>query len=216
MDTVKVFVNESGKFGNPVGIVVDENGSISFRERQDRAVNSGLSEIVFINDVSKNNISIFSPTEEIPFAGHAVIGAIYYLEKLKSSQICNISSMGTDIKVCHENNKIWVRAKLSKMPKWNFTQLSSRKEVEDINVDSTPDFKHCFVWSWIDKEKGILRARTFASDWLIPEDEANGSGSLILGMSLNKEIKILHGKGSIIYARPTDSIFGEVGGIATL
>lgn len=212
MDIIKVFVNEKGEFGNPVGIIVDEGKKFTQQERQEKATKSGLSEIVFINNIKNNNISIFSPTREIPFAGHAVIGSAFYLEKLKDSQINNIFSLGINIIVNHEKNKIWVRAELLKMPKWNFKQYKTFSEVENLTLENTKEFKHCVAWSWVDKTKGLIRARTFAPDWLIPEDEANGSGALLLSTKLNREIKINHGKGSVIYARPVDSIYGEVGG----
>ena len=84
------------------------------------------------------------------------------------------------------------------------TEVLTNKEVAIM--------EHTFVWAWVDEEKGIVRARTFASDWCIPEDEANGSGSMKLATMLNREITIIHGKGSVIYARPTNNHFAEVGG----
>ena len=58
---LRVFANEEGKFGNPVGIIVDESQVFNKDKRQQMALNSGFSEIVFINDIKKRNISIFSP-----------------------------------------------------------------------------------------------------------------------------------------------------------
>jgi hypothetical protein len=45
-----------------------------------------------------------------------------------------------------------------------------------------------------------IRARTFAPDWGVPEEEANGSGSMQLAHKLGRNLEILHGKGSIIRA----------------
>lgn len=214
MNIIKVFVNSDGQYGNPVGVIIDDGKTMSNQKRQETATASGLSEIVFINDLKTNNISIFSPTKEIPFAGHAVIGTAFFIEKQKSSQITKIISMGINIDVKHEGERIWVQAELSKMPDWNFKQLNSASDVEKLTISSTTDFEHCVVWSWINEKDGIIRARTFAPDWLIPEDEANGSGSLLLSTRLQKEIKVIHGKGSVIFAKPVDSKFGEVGGLA--
>jgi predicted PhzF superfamily epimerase YddE/YHI9 len=216
MVIVKVFVNISGEYGNPVGLIIDDGKRISGEERQKTATESGFSEIVYINNFEENDISIFSPTREIPFAGHAVIGTVFFIEKHKGGQITNIQSMGLNIDVKHELEKIWVRAELSKMPKWNFKQLETVNEVEALTISNTTDLKHCVIWSWISKTEGVIRARTFAPDWLIPEDEANGSGALLLSTILQKEIKVIHGKGSIIFAKPVDSNFGEVGGICKM
>lgn len=78
MKIVKVFVDEKNNHGNPVGIIVDEEQKYSRAQRQKLAVNSGLSEIVFVNNVKQGSISIFSPTREIPFAGHAVLGVVFF------------------------------------------------------------------------------------------------------------------------------------------
>lgn len=55
----------------------------------------------------------------------------------------------------------------------------------------------------VDKNTGIVRARTFSPDWGIPEDEANGSGAMKLAMVL---------KGSVIYANPIAAGLIELGG----
>lgn len=72
--------------------------------------------------------------------------------------------------------------------------------------------EHTFAWAWINEDKGLIRARTFAPDWGIPEDEANGSGSMQLASILERKIEVIHGKGSIIYAKPEKSHFADVGG----
>jgi len=66
MKVLNVFTNELGKFGNPVGIVVDEAQAFNKIKRHQLALNSGFSEIVFINNIQEKNISIFSPQGEIP------------------------------------------------------------------------------------------------------------------------------------------------------
>ena len=70
--------------------------------------------------------------------------------------------MGLNIDVRHEGEKIWVKTELSKMPDWNFKQLNSTSDVEKLTTSNTTDFEYCFVWSWINKEEGTIRARTFA------------------------------------------------------
>ncbi len=98
-----------------------------------------------------------------------------------------------------EGNLTWVKADLLILPEWKFEQLTKASET--------------VVWAWIDKKKGIVRARTFVSDWGIPEDEANGSGSMLLASNLGRDLIIHHGKGSIVYTRPSKPGFGEIGGL---
>ena len=63
--------------------------------------------------------------------------------------------------------------------------------------------------------KGLIRARTFAPDWGIPDDEANGSGAMKLAATLERSIEIIHGKGSVIYAKPWKADFADLGGRVT-
>jgi predicted PhzF superfamily epimerase YddE/YHI9 len=210
---INVFVNEKGEFGNPVGVIIDEKNEISSKHRQEICKNSGLSEVVFINSSKDRDISIFCPTGEIEFAGHAVIGTAWFLEKMIKSEINSLKSLGHKIAVRHEDRKIWVRADLKTMPPWNFKQLASPSDVNKIKLSDKSNFKHIFIWAWGDKDNGIVRARTFAPDWCIPEDEANGSGSTLLAKKLKRNLKINHGKGSIIYTNYIDSKHVEVGGM---
>lgn len=68
------------------------------------------------------------------------------------------------------------------------------------------------VWAWINKPKGLIRARTFAADWDIPEAQGNGSGSMLLASSVGRPIQIKHGKGSVIFAKPAPNNRADIGG----
>lgn len=94
MKILNVFTNEKGEFGNPVGIIVDTVSKLSKENRQQTAIDSGFSEIVFINNLETKNVSIFSPTSEIPFAGHAVVGTSYFFNNVLNILTTEIVSMG--------------------------------------------------------------------------------------------------------------------------
>lgn len=216
MRIVNVFTNQEGEFGNPLGIVVDERGLFDKERRQQIAVKSGFSEVVFINSIENKNISIYSPQREIPFAGHAIVGASYFLRMKYKISVTQLVGIKGTIETWEESGLTWVRGELSITPHWNYEQLSSSSLIESISTEQSVLKEHTVVWAWLDEVKGIIRARTFASDWGIPEDEANGSGSMKLAASLKKELILYHGKGSIIYARPSKSGFAEVGGLVEL
>lgn len=112
--------------------------------------------------------------------------------------------------VTYDKDFIYIQAPLSIMPPWNF------KQVEDVFQDLDFKKEHIFVWSWTNEKEGIVRARTFAPDWGIPEDEANGSGSMLLAAKSKRNLKIIHGKGSMIFARYIDEKTAEVGGFVNL
>jgi predicted PhzF superfamily epimerase YddE/YHI9 len=199
-----------------VGVVVDTELKINKDERQKMATESGFSEIVFINNIENREISIYSPQNEIPFAGHAVVGTAYFLSQEFNQKISQLKSMGGAIETWREGKLTWIRGDLSVLPNWNYEQLDSVELVEKLNVNETSNKEHTFVWAWIDKEKALIRARTFANDWGIPEDEANGSGSMRLTNTLKREITIIHGQGSVIHARPSKDNCAEVGGLVKL
>jgi predicted PhzF superfamily epimerase YddE/YHI9 len=172
MITLRVFCDANGEYGNPVGIVEDEGQKINEVERQKIALNSGYSEIVFIDDIKEGKVSIFTPVHQIPFAGHALVGTAHFLIKEYGFNLSRLISMGNEIPIRTDDKLTWVQVDLEILPKWNFEQLSTPSMVEEIKVEQAISKLHSFVWSWIDEEKGLVRARTFATDWGIPEDEA--------------------------------------------
>jgi predicted PhzF superfamily epimerase YddE/YHI9 len=209
---VCVFVDSEHKFGNPVGIILDEGKEIDAKERQQIVTSLGYSESVFINNLESGNVSVHNSQNEIPFAGHALVGASWYMNTTRIEPLDALVCMGNSIKTWSEGDNVWVRASKDILPPWNYEELGNALVVETLLGSQVATYEHTFVWAWIDKEKGIVRARTFAPDWGIPEDEANGSGAMKLAMTLGKALEVHHGKGSIIYAKPFDSNFVDVGG----
>lgn len=66
--------------------MTDESRNLNASTRQKIVLDSGYSEVVFIDDMRSRNISIYSPRGEIPFAGHAVVGVVsYFQQELKES-----------------------------------------------------------------------------------------------------------------------------------
>jgi predicted PhzF superfamily epimerase YddE/YHI9 len=212
MKTFQVFVDDNGNYGNPVGCVIDEKYEISDVERQNIAKQSGFSEIVFINDIKDCDVSIYTPLRQIRFAGHALVGAAKYLSDLNNTNINQITSQNNIINVRSDKKLIFVQGSIDILPDWNYEEMVSPEDITNLSLDNTNKKHHCMVWAWVDKEIGIIRARTFASDWGILEDEANGSGAMRLSNQLKHDIKIIHGKGSIIYSKYIENNIGEVGG----
>ena len=96
--------------GNPVAVIPEAQG-LSDLELQQIAREMNLSETVFVlpptEPAAAVKIRIFTPTQEIPFAGHPVIGAFYVLGKLKRFPVeepttralyeCNIGLFPVDV-----------------------------------------------------------------------------------------------------------------------
>lgn len=209
---LRVFVNRKKKFGNPVGIVLDEKGDLRPQNRQKIASILGYSESVFVNNRNTGNVSIFNPKKEVKFAGHALVGTAYFIHKVMGKPITSLDCKGGHILTWEEGNVTWIRASLENTPLWHHEQLPDARSVESLSAIQAKFKEHTMVWAWIDQRKGIVRARTFAPDWGIPEGEANGSGSMQLAATLGQKLETHHGKGSIIYAKPAKSGSADVGG----
>ena len=86
--------------GNPVAVIPDALG-LSDEELQQIAREMNLSETVFVfpptDSAAAVKIRIFTPTREIPFAGHPVLGTFFVLGKLE-----RIPLKEPVTRVCHE------------------------------------------------------------------------------------------------------------------
>jgi predicted PhzF superfamily epimerase YddE/YHI9 len=169
-------------------------------------------ETIFINNLADADISVVHPQGEIGFAGVGVLATAWLLAKLRGKPIKTMQARDGEIKTWQADGLTWARASLAIMPPWNYKQLNSAEAVELVKLKDTKDWLHTMAWAWIDETKGLIRARTFAADWDIPEAQGNGSGSMVLAARLQRNIEIKHGKGSVIFAKPARNNNAEIGG----
>ena len=209
---LRVFVDADDNYGDPASVVVDEGRHISDAERQTIARRLNTGETIFVNDLATVNISVVHPQGEIGFAGVGVLGAAWLLTKLRGKPTTELQARDGKITVWQKDDFTWARASLSIMPPWNYEQLDSSEAVDQIKLEDTTDWQHTMAWAWIDEAKGLVRARTFATDWDIPEAQGNGSGAMVLAARLKRSIEIKHGQGSVIFAKPADNDCADIGG----
>lgn len=209
---LRVFTDANGNHGDLASVAIDEGRNIPDGERQAIARKLNTGETLFINDLSKANVSVIHPQGEIGFAGVAVLGGAWLLNKLNGSPVNAMYSRDGKINAWQDGELTWVQADLSIMPPWNYKQLESPEAVERIALKETETLEHTMTWAWIDEQKGLIRARTFATDWEIPEAQGNGSGSMVLAARLNRKIEIRHGLGAVIFAEPAVDGYVNVGG----
>ena len=83
--------------GNPLAVVVDCEGLTGAR-MQAIAREFNLSETVFVLDprdpVNTARLRIFTPSQEIPFAGHPTIGAAVLIGDLRAREIMSSQDLG--------------------------------------------------------------------------------------------------------------------------
>jgi predicted PhzF superfamily epimerase YddE/YHI9 len=209
---VRVFTNEAGEHGNPLGILLD-TAKMPAAERQAIATRLNFSETVFIDDVAAARLHIHTPALEIPLAGHPLVGSAWFLSQHRGSEVKALQPVLTrEVETWQDAGLSWVRASIADAPDWQFVELSSVSEIEALSVPPAPGYDLHEFWAWADEAGGRVRARVFGSRYGVAEDEATGSGALRLTGLLQRPLIIRQGLGSIIYARPAGNGRGEIGG----
>ena len=69
---LRVFTDPKGRWGNPLAVFLD-GAAITEQMRLAVAAELGYSETVFVEDVNRAEIRIFSPESEFAFAGHPLV-----------------------------------------------------------------------------------------------------------------------------------------------
>lgn len=208
----RVFTDEHGKYGDAASVVVDEDGYISSNKRLAITHTFGTSETAFINNVAGANISIMHYQGEIDFAGTVALATSWLLAKLQAKPVTVMYGRKGAITTWRESDLTWVQTDVAIMPPWHHKQVDNPQEVERLRAEDMQDTEHTMVWAWVDEAKGLIRARTFAHDWDIPEAQGNGSGSMMLAAQLKRRIEIRHGGGSAIFAKPEVNNQAAIGG----
>jgi predicted PhzF superfamily epimerase YddE/YHI9 len=213
LHVLRVFVNEEGEFGNPLGVFLD-GAEVPTERRQPIATDLDYSETVFVDDRASGEIRIFTPAAEVPFAGHPTVGTAWLLREL-GLDVPALRPPAGELEVRFEDGETYVSADPSWSPGFEYVQLPDPPAVRALDGPPT-DSGEDYTWAWIDEAAGTIRARMFAPAFDIPEDEATGSAALALSARLGREITIHQGRGSVLTARPIEGGRAEVGGAVVL
>lgn len=208
----RVFCDEVGRFGNEVAVIVDQEAALDARARTTIAKKLGFSEIVFVDSIEERRISIFHSSGEIDFAGHAAVGAASFFREYLDIPLDWIKCRASRPRIRYEGDCTFVEGRLVDTPPWKIEHIGSERELRALDGPLDPAQGHSLIWSWIDEDRRVAGARTFAADWDIPEDEANGSGCMLLVACLGGAITIRHGRGSVIEAAHERPGFASIGG----
>lgn len=204
---------EHGAGGNPLAVFL-EGGQVPASARQAVAADLGLSETVFVDDAERGRLRIFTPTVELPFAGHPTVGTAWLLAA-ERAPVTSLQVPAGQLGVRYEDGATFVSARPEWGPDFVWEQLDSPAAVEAL-TGPPRDHDHIGAWAWVDEGAGTIRARVFPLRYGIVEDEATGAAAAILCALLGRAIEIRQGRGSRIAARPLDGGFVEVGGASVL
>jgi predicted PhzF superfamily epimerase YddE/YHI9 len=210
---LRVFCDEHGAGGNPLAVFLDGR-QVSASSRQGVAADLGLSETVFVDDAERGELRIFTPTVELPFAGHPTVGTAWLLAA-ERAPVASLQVPAGELGVRYQDDATFVSARPEWGPQFEWDRLESPAAVEAL-AGPPRDHDHIGAWAWSDEAAGTVRARVFPVRYGIAEDEATGSAAAILCARLGRAIEIRQGRGSRISSRPLYGGVVEVGGTSVL
>ncbi len=195
---LNVFCDAAGGAGNPLGVVLDAE-PLEPERRQRIAAELGYSETIFVEAGAR--IAIHTPTIELPFAGHPLVGAAWLLGAE------TLHPPAGPVRARARGDHAWIEAPAALAPPWDL------EEVREPDAVSAPQRGHVMVWAWEDEARGRVRARVFAPDYGVPEDPATGSAAIALCAHLDRELTISQGTpASELRVRPLGAGVVELGG----
>ncbi|MDT5214467.1 MAG: hypothetical protein QOK18_2706 [Mycobacterium sp.] len=206
VSVLRVFTDSAGNFGNPLGVV--DTSLVAPRDQQRVATELGYSETIFVDlpgaGASTARAHIFTPTTELPFAGHPTVGLSWWL-KNRGTPIKTLQVPAGVVQVEYEarpNGEFTIiRARAEWAPDFSIYELDSVDEVLGADPDDYSDDVEHYVWAWIDRDAGTIRSRLFASHLGILEDEATGAAAVRITDYLSRDLEITQGQGSQLSTR---------------
>ena len=209
---LRVFTRD-GSGGNSLGVVTDILG-LDEAKMQSIATDLGFSETIFLSwfEGTMPKARIFTPSTEIPFAGHPLVGAAWVLISLGPIDPGAIECATGPIRIRQSDGLTWIEGAgdqpvrslsadlapelvavdiaevLMPIP-YLIVQVGTPDEVEKVTPSLAAGLGEVYVWAW-EREGQAVRARFFAPDLGITEDPATGSAAFALAARLRDQGRI--------------------------
>jgi predicted PhzF superfamily epimerase YddE/YHI9 len=213
LHVLRVFCAEDMGGGNPLGVFL-AGDEVPEDRRQGIAHDLGFSETVFLDARERGEMRIYTPSKELPLAGHPLVGTAWLLREV-DSEVETLRPPAGEVPVKFEAELCFCAARPEWAPEFDFVEVASPAEVEALS-GPPEEHRNVGVWAWLNRDEGWIRERVFAPEEGVPEDEATGAAALRLGAQLGHPIEIRQGEGSLIYARPVGDGMIEIGGRVVL
>ncbi len=155
------------------------------------------------------HVRIFTPTSELPFAGHPLVGAAWLLLRAGPGGVDCVTCGVGEVKIAADGDKIWVEPPfeqpvramaVSAMEGWcspvrawevemplpyTVWQVDTPEDVSGLGAPP-PDLGMTLVWAWVSSPDRV-KARFFAPGMGVVEDPATGSAAVALAAVLRSE-----------------------------
>ena len=213
VEVVHVFTDDQGRHGNPLAIV--DSAAVPAPDRQEVAARWGFSATVFVDlpaeGADSARAAIFTPQVELPFAGHPTVGLAWWLaEHGRPVRTRHVSAGPVEIR--RSGHSTWAKALVDWAPRFALVPLETPADVDRARPDDYPAGPH-YLWAWIDEFDARVRARMFAPELGIREDEATGAAAVRLTAHLRHALLVEQGRGSILRTTFGSQGWIEVGGL---
>lgn len=206
VEVLRVFTGPGGSGGNLLGVVRD-GGSVPPARRQELAAELGYSETIFVDDAVRGVVRIFTPSAELPFAGHPLVGTAWLLGIDVLRPPAGEVPTWTD-----DDGVVWIRGRAEWAP-GRLTERYDSPAAVDALPAPPPGEGWLYAWAWLDEPAGHVRARGFPRRGdAIVEDEATGASATVLTARLGRALTIHQGTGSRILTRPAPDGTIAIGG----
>jgi trans-2,3-dihydro-3-hydroxyanthranilate isomerase len=188
--------------GNHLGVVPDVLG-LDDEKMQRLAAELGFSETIYLSwfEGDRPRARIFTPTAEIPFAGHPLVGAAWVLLNLSPLDPDWIECPIGSVAIRQENFTTWIdvpfiqttepveipamgsalrEAVVVRLPlPYLLLQLDGPGAVEAFQPGPVGEWDEVYIWAW-EEDGNVVRSRFFAPGLGVVEDPATGSAAVAL------------------------------------
>jgi trans-2,3-dihydro-3-hydroxyanthranilate isomerase len=189
--------------GNYLGVVTDILG-LDDERMQRIATELGFPETIYLNwfDGPRPRARIFTPSTELPFAGHPLVGAAWVLINLGPLDPGGIECPIGIIPIRQRGPDTWIEvppdqpvvAGERELPAsvvavetvevrvpspYLLVRLRDPRAVAEVSPSDFGDLGAVYVWAWLN-EGEMVKARFFAPGFGIVEDPATGSAAVAL------------------------------------
>lgn len=210
---LRVFTDAQGRFGNLLGVI--DAAAVGVADRQSVARKLGYHETIFVDLPKSGSPSaeahIFTPAVESAFIGHPVVGAAWWLRE-RGTPVRSIRLPAGVVEVDYGDGLTTIRAFAEWTTEFVLHELISPQDVLDADPSDYADTFPHYVWSWIDRDAGQVRSRSFAPELGVAEDEATGAAAIRISEYLSRDLTITQGKGSVIHTQWSPNGWVGIGG----
>jgi len=205
--------------GNPLGVVTDRSG-LSPHVMQEIATELGFSETIYLDWREQDipSVRIFTPTIELPFAGHPLVGITWVLHRLGPGGPSQIECGIGPVRIGMDGDVAWVDAPLNQRVSQSAgldgylpgsvpvsvttVEMPAAYHVIELAevayVGAAPAAESGMVFVFCRTGPDTVHARFFAPDAGVAEDPATGSAAVALAASMRSRGEM---EGSLIISQ---------------